>query len=133
MNPRTHRSRRRLGALQADLVTALGLAALVVIPFGYGFLNHQRLIRNETVHATLLGLLDGELEILAAGEHRAFPTGTSSYPLHGLATQSLPPGTCTLTRETSPEQTPQITLEWKPTATNSLHVVRLTRVIPALP
>jgi len=126
-------TRRRNGSLQADLVSALGLAALVVIPLGYGFLNHQRLVRNEAIHAVVLTLLDGEMEVLAAGELRSFNPGTHPYPLRGVAADRLPPGHCSLIRTTLPDQATSLTLEWQPTNGSTLHSVTRTLVLPPQP
>ena len=43
-------------------------------------------------------IVDGEMEILAAGEWQNFPEGSQSYTVHARAAASLPPGHFQLTK-----------------------------------
>ena len=84
-------SKKRNGSACAQGVVGSGLA-------------HER-----TVVAVPMELVDGEMEILVAGEWRAFAPGTHDYPLRGAAATNLPPGRCQLTITTN-----LLRLEWKP-------------------
>ncbi len=116
MNTRPKPSARsRLAAhIQADLITALAVISLTLLPLGYGYVHHRRLVRNATTRAVVLELIDSEMEVLAAGEHRAFAEGSRAYPLRGIAVRDLPPGECTLAKSSLPDSRIHLTLAWTP-------------------
>lgn len=112
--------RRERGALHADMLVALAIFVTAMLPLGYGWMQEQRVLRSHYWHAVAMELVDGEMEILVAGEHRAWRDGTHAYPIKSTATKNLPPGTFTLTRT---GQT--LRLEWQPEKRASGgHVVR---------
>ena len=92
------RARRTAAHIQADLVTALGLIALTVLPLGYGYLHHRQVVRNATTRAVVLELVDSEMEILAAGEHRAFQPGGAFSTASSAAPPHSPPMEVEITR-----------------------------------
>jgi hypothetical protein len=98
--------RRRAGSLSMELVVAIGVLSVAVIPFGYSFVHEQRLIRHAYHRAAALERVDGEAEILAAGAIRQFPEGESVYP---VAATNLPPGRFLLRRNGM-----HGSLEWQP-------------------
>lgn len=104
----TARSRER-GALHADMLVALAIFVTAMLPLGYGWVQEQRVVRAHYWHAVAMELVDGEMEILVAGEHRAWRDGTHAYPIKSAALKNLPPGKFTLTRT---GQT--LRLEWMP-------------------
>lgn len=132
MNTRSSHARIR-GHLQVDLLIAIGLVVLGVLPLGFGFVHHRKLVRDATTRAIVLELLDGEMEILAAGEHRSFTNAVQTFPLKGAAVLNLPPGTCTLTRSTPSPPGIDLALEWKPERAGTLQPVRRTIRIPSQP
>jgi hypothetical protein len=104
------RTARRRGALNVDLAVAMGILVLALIPLAYTFRLEQSGLRASYHRAVAGEILDGELEILAAGEWRALPAGVQSYPTPlAAAARNLPKGRFTLTLETK-----RIRLEWKP-------------------
>ncbi len=73
------------------------------------FLNEQKLCRAYYYRALALEIVDGEMEVLAAGEWRAFPAGAQTYePLTAVVT-NLPPGRFELT-----VSAPTVRLAWLP-------------------
>jgi hypothetical protein len=100
---------REQGALMADLVVALGILVLAALPIAFAFDQERRLCRMRYQEAVAMEIVDGEMEVLAAGEWRAFPEGQSAYAVKAGAAKNLPPGGFNLTRK---EQT--LRLEWKP-------------------
>ncbi len=100
----------RQGSLQIDCLVALGLIMTVVLPLGYGFLHSQRLMRQTYQRAVVTELIDGELEVLAAGEWRTQPMGMHEYPMRGGSLTNVPPGRWLLTRNER-----VCRLEWQPT------------------
>ena len=87
----------------------MGILMLAVMPLGYMFLNDARLFRASYQHAVAMELVDGEMEVLVAGEWQAFPEGTNDYPVHLSAATNLPPGRFVIERSGH-----RLALEWKP-------------------
>jgi hypothetical protein len=63
--------------------------------------------------------VDGEMEILAAGQWRAVPEGTNTYAVHAAAATNLPPGQFRLIRTGN-----HLQLEWKANPPRIGNVVR---------
>jgi hypothetical protein len=106
---RAPRPRAASGFLIAELIVALAILFVAVIPLAYSFLSDARLLRVSYERAVAMELVDGEMEILVAGEWRAFAPGTHDYPLRSAAATNLPPGRCQFTITTN-----LLRLEWKP-------------------
>lgn len=104
----TRRARER-GTLQADLLVAMAIIAVAMIPLSAGFMTEQKVLRSHYWHAVAMEIVDGEMEILVAGEWRALPEGTQTYPVKAGAAKNLPAGKFTLTRTGK-----SLRLEWTP-------------------
>lgn len=105
----SNRSRRREGVLMVELLVAIALLAGAFLPLAYSIATEKRYVRAAYQRAVAMELVDGEMEVLAAGAWKHLPRGTSVYPVHADALTNLPPGQFTLTvSETS------LRLEWKP-------------------
>lgn len=100
---------RERGALQADLLVAMAIIAVAMIPLSAGFMTEQKVLRSHYWHAVAMEVVDGEMEILVAGEWRALPEGTQTYPVKAGAAKNLPPGKFTVTRTGK-----SLRLEWTP-------------------
>ena len=103
------RRRGQNGWLHIDLLAALGILLLAILPLGFACFQEFGLLRRSYHKSVAMELIDGEMEILAAGEWRQFPAGRQEYPLRGDAVTNLPPGTAFLTIS---NQT--LRLEWQP-------------------
>ena len=90
--------RRERGVLNVDMVIALAIFVTAMLPLGYGWVQEQRVLRSQYWRAVAMELVDGEMEILVAGEWRAWREGTHAYPVKAAAARNLPPGQFTLTR-----------------------------------
>ncbi|MFA6545858.1 MAG: hypothetical protein WCS99_15680 [Limisphaerales bacterium] len=113
-------SRRERGALNADMFVALAIFVTAMLPLGYGWVQEQKVARSHYWHAVAMEIVDGEMEILVAGEWRALPEGTQTYPVKAGAAKNLPPGKFTVTRTGR-----SLRLEWLPDKRGSGgHVVR---------
>jgi hypothetical protein len=86
------------GFLEVDLLVGLAILALAVLPLGYSFAREQRALRAEYCRSVALEIVDGEMEILAAGAGRDIPDGSQNYPVSAGAAASLPPGHFQLTK-----------------------------------
>jgi hypothetical protein len=95
------------GMLTAELVVAMALLTIALLPLGYSYLTEARLLRADYHRAIAMEIVDGEMEILAAGEWRAFPEGAQAYAVHAAAAGNLPPGQFRLTRTGN-----RLLLEW---------------------
>jgi hypothetical protein len=109
-NARPGRRGLRAGTATVELVVAIAILALVLMPMAYAFLQEIKLCRSYYYDAVAMELVDGEMEILAAGEWRSFQPGVRPYAVSANAAKNLPPGRFTLSLS---NQT--IRLEWRPT------------------
>src|ERR1039457_520269 len=80
-----------------------------LLPLGFSFVDEQHVCRVYYWRAVALETVDGEMEVLAAGEWHAFTEGTTRYAVHAESAKHLPPGNFTLTVRGS-----RLRLEWRP-------------------
>ena len=102
---------RQRAALITELVVALAIVGLVLIPLSFGYVQEAAAFKALYYRAVAMELIDGEMEVLAAGEWRAFPPGRHDYPIRAGAATNLPPGAFVLTRTEE-----KLRLEWAPKA-----------------
>ncbi|MCS1411588.1 MAG: hypothetical protein M2R45_04788 [Verrucomicrobia subdivision 3 bacterium] len=103
------RSRRQAGSLQVDLLVAMAILVIALIPLTTAIRQEQQMCRGHYYRAVAMGIVDGETEILRAGEWQAFELGEHEYSVTAQAGEQLPAGAFTLTRtETT------IRLDWIP-------------------
>jgi hypothetical protein len=107
-----------------EMTMAMAILVLAVFPLAYSFSAEARLFRATYQRAIAMEIVDGEMEILAAGEWRAFPEGTQVYPVHANAVKNLPPGEFQFTRTGN-----HLRLEWS--ATERTGVGRVVREVTA--
>jgi len=100
---------RQCGSMMAEMMVAIAILMLVIVPVAYSFDAEKRAARATYDHAIAMEIVDGEMEVLLAGEWRAFTPGTHPYPVKANALTNLPPGEFTLTLTTN-----HVRLEWKP-------------------
>jgi hypothetical protein len=105
VNPKRYQS----GFLMVELLVAMALVVTVLLPFAYSFAAERRIALSSYQRAVAMEIVDGEMEVLAAGEWRAFPPGTHDYRIHADAATNLPPGRLTLT-----VQPGKVRLRWQP-------------------
>jgi len=97
------------GALMAEMVVGMALLIFALMPLVYSFSKEQRYLRSCYQRAVAVEFVDGEMEVLLAGEWRTFKDGVQQYQPHGLALTNLPPGKFELT-----VAGPRLRLEWLP-------------------
>jgi len=93
-----------------ELLVAMALLSTVLLPVAYSMASEKRLARATYQRAVAMEIVDGEMEILAAGEWRAYAPGTHDYSVHAGAATNLPPGRFLFSLEPS-----RLRLEWRPT------------------
>ena len=106
--PHFRRARER-GALMTEMVVAMALLLFTLMPLAYSLAKEQRYLRACYQRAVAMEFVDGELEVLLAGDWRAFKDGVQPYQPRGWALTNLPPGKFELTVAGS-----TLRLEWLP-------------------
>lgn len=104
-----HRQKSQRGFLGVELVVAISILAIAILPLAFTLVRDQELFRAYQVQAAILEVLDGELEVLAAGYVNDFPNGVHSYTPAAESMRYMPAGTMTLLRSNR-----LLRLEWKP-------------------
>ena len=107
---RTTRVARCRAFLQLDVAVAITVLALVFIPLSISSSGDLDLARRHYFEAVALQLIDGEMDVLLAGEHRKYTTGEHRITPVGEAVQNLPEGKFVLTVHDQ-----KLTLAWVPT------------------
>ncbi|MBN2506239.1 MAG: hypothetical protein JXQ71_06050 [Verrucomicrobia bacterium] len=92
-----------------DLVVAMGILMAALIPMSFIFYQEFKLTRAYYYEALAMSIVDGEMEVLAAGEWRHCPEGASPFAPKTHAVTNLPPGRFLLTRSNT-----LVRLEWHP-------------------
>ncbi len=101
-----------------EMLVALAILLCALLPLAYSLASEKRLARAAYQRAVAMEVVDGEMEVLAAGEWRAMPAGVHEHQVHAAALTNLPPGKFLLTIEA-----PKIRLEWQPAVPNHGPVV----------
>jgi len=114
MNLRTHKTGsspfgRNDGFLVVDLFVGMVILAVGILPLAFTYVEDTRMFRAEYFRGVAMEIVDGEMEVLAAGEARDLPEGPHPYIVHARAAETLPPGHFQLTRTGR-----QLRLEWDP-------------------
>jgi hypothetical protein len=113
------------GALMVELLVALAILAGVLLPLAYSFGSERRLARAYYNRAVAMEIVDGEMEVLMAGEWHRFQPGTHDYAVHCGAATNLPPGRFILT-----VQPGKLRLRWQPAGKDRGGAVTREAVVP---
>ena len=105
--------RRQSGALMAEMMVAMALLLFGLMPLVYSFAKQQRYLRACYQRAVAMEIVDGEIEVLLAGQWRAYNDGVHTLQPTGIAITNLPPGKFELT-----VARPRLRLEWQPAIRN---------------
>jgi len=100
---------RESGALMTEMVIAMAILVIAVMPLGYSFVHDQKLLRTYYDRAVAMEIVDGEMEALTAGEWRSFSEGTHDYTVHANSLTNLAAGKFLLTVSSN-----RLRLEWTP-------------------
>jgi hypothetical protein len=102
-------SGHRHGFLMVDVMIGLAILTIAVFPLGFSFVRQRQVLRIEYYRCVANEIVDGEMEILAAGDWENFPDGAQSYTVHANAAAKLPQGHFQLTKTGN-----HLRLEWTP-------------------
>lgn len=97
------------GALLWELMLAMGILVAVFFPLSLGLLIEKQDLRAGYYRALAIEIVDGEMEILTAGEWHAYGEGKHAYPVRSPMATNLPPGEFQFTVEGK-----HLKLEWLP-------------------
>ncbi len=100
---------REQGALTTELVVSMAILAFTLIPLSFAFMQEVKVCRLYYYEAVAMEVVDGEMEVLAAGEWRAFSEGQHNYTVRAEAAKNLPAGRFLLSRADK-----VVRLEWRP-------------------
>jgi len=123
IRPQRHSKPR--GVLLTEMIVAMAILAIALLPLGYAASSTAKLFRANYERAVAMEIVDGEMEILAAGEWRAFPEGAQPYTIHAKAAASLPPGHFQFTRAGN-----HLRLEWSSTEKRGIGAVVREVTVP---
>jgi hypothetical protein len=105
----TRHPHRRRGILLLDLAMAMIVLTTAIMPLAFLFARERDALRADYGRAVASEVVDGEMEILAAGDWKNFPDGTQAYTVHSRAAANLPAGHYELTKNGN-----HLRLEWAP-------------------
>ncbi len=91
-----------------DIIVAMTILTLAIMPLTYSFIHERQLLRIEYFRSVAMEIVDGEMEVLAAGAWQDFPDGQQVYSVHANAAVRLPPGNFQLSKTGK-----HLRLEWK--------------------
>ena len=101
--------RAKHGFLMVDLVVAMAILTMAIVPLGFSFARERKALRAEYFRAAADEIVDGEMEILAAGDWKNVSEGAQIYAVHSHAAANLPAGRFQLTKTGN-----HLRLEWTP-------------------
>lgn len=104
-----HPHDRRGGFLNFEMIVAIAILAAVVLPLGGAWYHEAKMLRTYYRDAVAMEILDGEMEVLAAGDWPVFAEGRHEFKPAAAAAKNLPPGKFIITREAR-----LIRMEWQP-------------------
>jgi hypothetical protein len=108
-----------------ELVVAMSILVIALLPLAYATGSAARRFRANYQRAVAMEIVDGEMEILAAGEWRGFPEGPQPYTSHAKAAANLPPGQFQFTRAGN-----HLRLQWSSTEKRGIGVVVREVTVP---
>jgi hypothetical protein len=120
------RNRRTRAALMTEMLVAMSLLILVLLPLAYSLASEKRLARGCYERAIAMEIVDGEMEVLLAGEWKRYGPGTHPYAVQNGSMVNLSPGRFVLTIATN-----LVRLEWLPDSHHHGGAVLRQATLPA--
>ncbi len=110
MKIKSHKfGKSRRGVLEIDLAMAMLVLTVAIMPLAFSFAKEREVLHMEYCRAVANEIVDGEMEILVAGDWKNFPDGSNIYTVHSRAAANLPAGHFELTKTKN-----HLRLEWLP-------------------
>ena len=108
-NGSTRRQRGQAGALLMELFIAMAILVATALPLAFSVTSELKAFKARYNKAVAMEIVDGEMEVLVAGEWQSFSNGTQPYIVRANAANNLPPGNFLLTVSSK-----RLRLEWVP-------------------
>jgi len=108
-----HRRASESGALMTELMIGIVILGIAVFPLAYSFAKEHQYLRTCYQRAVAMEIVDGELEVLLAGDWHVFTNGVHLLIPRAQSATNLPPGTLQLTVADK-----HIRVEWLPSGKN---------------
>ena len=99
----------RRGWLQMDLAISMAILLVALMPIVYSVTQERQICRSLYYRSIAMSIVDGELEVLRAGQWRRFAPGEHDYFVTAEAAAQLPKGRFSLSRTDN-----RLRLEWIP-------------------
>ena len=96
-----------------ELMIGLAILGIAVFPLAFSFAKEHQYLRTCYQRAVAMEIVDGEMEVLLAGDWHSFTNGVHTLASHALSTTNLPPGKLQLTVANK-----NLRLEWLPEIRN---------------
>ena len=97
----------RCGIVLIELLVAMVIFSMASVALTSTFVYEQKLLLQQYYRAIAMEIVDGEMELLVAGEWQSYIEGRHIYHTTAKAFSNLPPGQLMLTIVNK-----KITLEW---------------------
>lgn len=94
--------------LSTEFVVAIAILVAAVLPLAVGWVVEARALRASYCRAVAMEIVDGEIEVLAAGGWKQLKPGAQEYAVSAQAATNLPPG-----RFTASLSNRVVRVEWK--------------------
>jgi hypothetical protein len=105
--------RGQRGALTTELIVAMAILTVASLPLAFSVAGELKALKASYIRALAMEIVDGEMEVLVAGEWQSFSQGAQPYVVRAASATNLPPGKFTLTLNSK-----RIRLEWAPDKRN---------------
>lgn len=103
----------RTGFLMTEVMIALAIVSLAILPLAYSFAQENKYLRRCYERAVAMEIVDGEMEIIRAGGWRSFTNGVQTITTTARSATNLPPGELRLTLSEKHAR-----VEWLPAKTS---------------
>jgi hypothetical protein len=80
-----------------ELMIGIAIVGIAVFPLAYSFAKEHQYLRACYQRAVAMEIVDGEMEVLLAGEWHAYTDGVHTLTPRAQSAANLPPGTLQLT------------------------------------
>lgn len=101
---------KQRGALTTEMLVAMAFLLVTILPLSYSFAKEQLYLRTCYQRSIAMEMVDGEMEVLLAGEWQAFSPGTHEYaPRSSAVLKNLLPGKLELKLDAK-----RLRLTWQP-------------------
>ena len=84
-------------ALMTELIIGIAILGIAVFPLAYSFAKEHQYLRTCYQRAVAMEIVDGEMEVLLAGDWHSFTNGVHALTPQARSATNLPPGTLQLT------------------------------------